>query len=145
MDYSQVFEISATGMHVQKLRLEVAAHNLANANSVSGTDGQPYHPLHVVSKSATKPSVAFDTLMGETGLTGAAGSVEVDASAAPRWVYDPGHPNADASGMVQYPGVNHLTQMVTITEALRAYEANLAAMQAAKTMASRALDIGGNS
>jgi len=59
-------------------------------------------------------------------------------------VHEPGHPHADKSGMVRYPGVDHLSQMVSITEALRAYEANLAALQTARAMASRALDIGGN-
>ncbi len=146
MDYAQVFEISASGMRVQKTRLEVAAHNLANANTVSQVNGLPYQPMRVVSRAADAKSdrLRFDQVMDSNALGGAKVSVVPDLSTAPRMVHEPGHPNADANGMVRYPGVNHLEQMMTVTEALRAYEANVAALQAAKTMASRALEIGGN-
>lgn len=146
MDYAQVFEISSTGMHAQKMRLEVAAHNLANVNTVNQADGQPFQPMRVVTRAAMKASYAsFDQVMGAQSLAGVSIAVVPDLDSVPRIVHEPGHPNADANGMVKYPGVNHLEQMMAITEALRAYEANVAAMQAAKTMASRALDIGGNS
>lgn len=146
MDYAQVFEISSSGMHVQKTRLEVAAHNLANANTVSQVDGQPYQPMRVVSSAAVAKMgrLNFDQLMDDNALGGAKASVVPDLSTAPRLVHEPGHPHADANGMVRYPGVNHLDQMMAVTEALRAYEANVAALQAAKTMAARALEIGGN-
>ncbi|MES2090450.1 MAG: flagellar basal body rod protein FlgC [Pseudomonadota bacterium] len=146
MDYAQVFEISASGMAVQKTRLEVAAHNLANANTVEGANGKPYQPLRVVSKaiSGGYATPTFGAAMDEASLGGASSSLAADTSVEPRLVHEPGHPKADSSGMVRYPGVNHLDQMVNITEALRAYEANVAALQAAKTMAARALDIGGN-
>ncbi len=146
MDYAQVFAIASSGMLVQKTRLEVAAHNLANVNTVNQIDGQPYQPLRVVSHALaiTGQRASFDQLMDEPSWGGASAAVVPDRSAAPRLVHEPGHPKADANGMVSYPGVNHLDQMVTITEALRAYEANVASLQAAKTMASRALEIGGN-
>lgn len=143
MDYAQVFEISASGMSVQKTRLEVAAHNLANANTVNDVDGKPYQPLRVVS-TAARPAANFGAAMDAATLGGATALLAADTSAESRLVHEPGHPKADANGMVRYPGINHLDQMVTITEALRAYEANVAALQAAKTMAARALDIGGN-
>lgn len=147
MDYAQVFEVSASGMRVQKTRLEVAAHNLANASTVTGADGQPYQPLRVVSHVASRQggmAVPFGAVFEATSIGGAVATLVKDTSAQPRIVNEPGHPYADANGMVRYPGVNHLEQMMVITEALRAYEANVAAMQAAKTMAVRALDIGGN-
>lgn len=146
MDYAQVFEISSSGMHVQKTRLEVAAHNLANVNTVNQVDGKPYQPMRVVSSATAKTERAsFGAVMDDSKrLSGAAVAVVPDFSVTPRVVHEPGHPNADANGMVRYPGVNHLDQMMTITEALRAYEANVAALQAAKTMAARALEIGGN-
>ena len=147
MDYAQVFEISASGMAVQKTRLEVAAHNLANANTVEGANGKPYQPLRVVSKATSagySTPATFGAAMDAASLGGASASLAADTSAEPRLVHEPGHPMADRNGMVRYPGVNHLDQMVNITEALRAYEANVAALQAAKTMAARALDIGGN-
>lgn len=145
MDYAQVFEISASGMHVQKTRLEVAAHNLANANTVNQVDGAPYQPMRVVSRAVgTFSRASFSDVMDRNRLGGAAVAVVPDLSVTSRLVHEPGHPNADANGMVRYPGVNHLEQMMSITEALRAYEANVAALSAAKTMAARALEIGGN-
>lgn len=151
MDYSQIFAISASGMQVQRTRLEVAAHNLANAQTVQGPDGQPFRPLVAVARAQAAGyagmTTSFDGVMqsesAEPGLARASAVVMEDRAAVPRMVLEPGHPYADAKGMVRYPGVNHLEQMVAITQALRIYEANLAAMQAAKTMATRALDIGG--
>lgn len=140
MDHAQVFEISAAGMQAQKLRLEVAAHNLANVNTVMGVDGTPYQPMRVVMKATGRVDAqGFTRAMGQAGV---AAAVVPDASVQPRLVHEPGHPHADANGMVRYPGVNHLEQMMSINQALRAYEANVAAMQAAKAMAARALEIG---
>lgn len=141
MDHAQVFEISAAGMQAQKLRLEVAAHNLANVNTVMAADGTPYQPMRVVTKSTGRVDAqGFARAMGRAGVVAA---VVADTNVQPRLVHEPGHPNADANGMVRYPGVNHLEQMMSINQALRAYEANVAAMQAAKAMAARALEIGG--
>lgn len=140
MDHAQVFEISAAGMQAQKLRLEVAAHNLANVNTVMGVDGTPYQPMRVVMKSMGRVDAqGFTRAMSQAGV---AAAVVPDSSVHPRMVHEPGHPHADAKGMVRYPGVNHLEQMMSINHALRAYEANVAAMQAAKAMATRALEIG---
>lgn len=143
MDYLQVLEISASGLHVQKARLEAAAQNLANTQTIRAADGQPYQPVKVVSRAAGQGR-AFGVLLDGIGGLGAQAEVVRDTQVQPRLVHEPGHPHADKSGMVRYPGVDHLSQMVSITEALRAYEANLAALQAARTMAGRALDIGGN-
>lgn len=140
MDHAQIFEISAAGMQAQKLRLEVAAHNLANINTVANSDGTPYQPMRVVMKSVGRVDAqGFTRAMGQAGVVA---SVVPDLSAQPRLVHEPGHPHADANGMVRQPGVNHLEQMMSINQALRAYEANVAAMQAAKAMATRALEIG---
>lgn len=145
VDYAQVFEISAAGMQVQKTRLEVAAHNLANANTVSQADGTPYQPMRVISRAVSRVTHAsFSEAMDGQRAGGAVASVVPDLSIATRVVHEPGHPNADAHGMVRYPGVDHLGQMTSVTEALRAYEANVAAMSAAKAMAARALEIGSN-
>lgn len=128
------------GMQAQKLRLEVAAHNLANVNTVANSDGTPYQPMRVVMKAVGRVDAqGFTRAMGQAGVTA---SVVPDLSAQPRLVHEPGHPHADANGMVRLPGVNHLEQMMSINQALRAYEANVAAMQAAKAMATRALEIG---
>lgn len=143
MDYNAAFQISASGMAVEKLRLDLTAANIANMNNAAASAGQAYRAQRVISQAAP---LAFGEQFGQL-YGAAAGGVEVlsvEAEAvAPRMVYEPGHPYADAKGMVAYPAVNHTAEMVNLNLALRAYEANVAAMNAAKTMAARALDIGG--
>lgn len=143
MDYHAAFQISASGMAVEKLRLDVTAANIANMHSAAAGPDQVYRPLRVLAQATPLSfSQQFGTLYGAAG-----GGVQVTAVApqavAPRMAHEPGHPYADAKGMVAYPGVNHTEEMVNLNTALRAYEANVAAMNAAKTMAARTLEIGG--
>ena len=147
MDYRSAMAISASGMAVEKTRLDVTALNLANASSTRA-GGALYQPLTVI--SAPRQSAAFARAMAAWGRAAPAALprgvevVEVRATGVPpRLVYEPSHPDADAKGYVAYPGINPVTEMVNIIAATRAYEANLAAMNAARTMAQRALDIGG--
>ncbi len=144
MDYNAAFQISASGMAVEKLRLDVTAANIANMNNAAPSASQAYRPQRVLSQVAP-PN--FNQQFGQLYDAGSVGGVQVagvEAQAvAPRMAYEPGHPYADAKGMVAYPAVNHTAEMVNLNIALRAYEANVAAMNAAKTMAARALDIGG--
>jgi flagellar basal-body rod protein FlgC len=144
MDYNAAFQISATGMQVEKLRLDVTAANIANMNSAAPSAAQAYSPQRVLAQAIP---LRFDQQFDQA-YEAAGGGVEVlgvaPQAVAPRMVYEPGHPYADAKGMVAYPAVNHTAEMVNLNLALRAYEANVAAMNAAKTMAARALDIGGS-
>ena len=144
MDYTSAFAISASGMAVERTRLEVIALNLANAGSTRA-GGVLYQPLAVI--AAPRPPSAFAELMagyGAGALPSGAQVVEVRPTGAlPRLVHDPGHPDADARGYVAYPGVDPVHEMIGMLQATRAYEANVAALNAARTMALRALDIGG--
>jgi len=144
MDYRNAFAISATGMDVEKLRLDTIAANLANIHSGKGVDGKLFRPLHVTTSEATSNfAVGFEQLAGAQ-LHGAR-VLSVEASnVAPRKVYEPGNPEADDKGFVSMPGVNQVTEMVNMASALRAYEANVVAMNAAKTMALKALELGGS-
>jgi flagellar basal-body rod protein FlgC len=141
MDYSSIFAVSAAGMALERTRVEVAALNLANAHTTQGPGQVPYGPLRVIARAA-----GFGALMGGDGLpAGASPEFHVEpANVAPRVVHEPGHPLADAKGFVRYPGVDAATEMVSLMSATRAYEANVAAMNTARTMALKALDIGGN-
>jgi flagellar basal-body rod protein FlgC len=144
MDYRNAFAISATGMNVEKMRLDVTAVNLANVNSTRGADGKLFQPLHVSStEAATNFASGFEQMAG-TALHGAHIVGVEPTEAPPRKVYDPGNPDADAKGFVSMPGVNQVTEMVNLSSALRAYEANVVAMNAAKTMALKALELGGS-
>jgi flagellar basal-body rod protein FlgC len=145
MDYRAIFKVSASGMDVEKLRLDTAALNLANIETSSVPGAAPYKPLRVVSQPVV-PS--FQHWMSLADLTHAGGTMHaavVETDAPPRVVHDPADPHADANGDVRYPGVNHTGEMLTIMSALRAYEANVAALGAAKSMATHALEIGGQS
>jgi flagellar basal-body rod protein FlgC len=143
MDYHAAFHISAAGMATEKLRLDVTAMNLANMHSAGTSASQVYRPQRVLSQSTPVDfSRQLNHLLGDAaGVQATVISEDVPA----RMVYEPGHPYADGKGMVAYPGVDHVSEMVNLGTALRAYEANVTAMNAARTMAARALDIGGQS
>jgi len=143
MDISSVFDISAAGMNLERMRLEVSALNLANANTTRGADGSPFTPLQVVVHSgAPSFDAVFESLRGPD-VSGAMPVGEVEpADLPPREVYDPGHPDADSAGFVSYPGVNPVSEMVQLISVTRAYEANVRAFNAARSMATKALEIG---
>jgi flagellar basal-body rod protein FlgC len=143
MDYRAIFEVSAAGMGVEKKRLEVATLNLANMHSSAPAGTAGYAPLRVVAHAGV---ASFGELMqAEMAGSAVVPAVDVVATNAPqRMVQDPGHPHADAQGYVRYPGVDQAAEMITAMTALRAYEANVAAMGFARAMAARALDIGGS-
>jgi flagellar basal-body rod protein FlgC len=139
MDYTKAFAVSAAGMSVQRTRVEVAALNLANANTVQGAGGAVYQPQRVVAR----PGTPFDALVAPALQPDALPVASIEtADVRPRLVYEPGHPLADARGFVRYAAIDPATEMVTLMGALRSYEANVAAMNAARTLALKALDIG---
>lgn len=142
MDYSSAFHISASGMAVEKMRLDITAANIANMHSAGTNAGAVYRPMQVISQAVP---LTFARSFGQVyAASGGARVASVEPqTVAPRMVYEPGHPYADTKGFVAYPGVNHTSEMMNVNIALRAYEANVAAMAAAKTMAARALEIGG--
>lgn len=143
MDYRNAFAISATGMDVEKMRLDVTAVNLANANSTRGPDGKLFRPLQVsVIEGSRNFAVGFERLMSAR-LHGAQVLRIEESAVAPRQLYDPGNPAADDKGFVSMPGVNQVTEMVNLSLAIRSYEANVVAMNAAKSMARKALELGG--
>ena len=135
---------AATGLSAERLRMDVTAENLANAQTTRGADGQPYRRKVVELQQAGTGFGA--TLSGAmaTGSGGAAGVrvAGITADATPnRLVYDPGHPDADARGYVSMPNVQPVTEMVDLISASRGYEANVTVMQTAKQMFSKTLEI----
>ena len=125
--------------------MDVVADNLANVNTTRTPEGGPFRRRRVLFEPG---QAAFgDTLrIARSGTGGEAlGGVRVAAitsdPSAPRRVYDPGHPDAKADGYVEMPNIATVTEMVDMMTASRAYEANVAAVQSAKHMAMKALDI----
>jgi flagellar basal-body rod protein FlgC len=153
MDYSRIFAISAAGMAAERTRVEVAALNLANVNTVAGADGSAFAPQRVTTRGVPLAAshAAFGAHMAratddqQSSLTVLPLAVVEDSGAAPRSLYEPGHPLADARGFVMQPGVDAAAEMVTIMSAMRSYEANVAVANAARAMALKTLEIGGAS
>jgi flagellar basal-body rod protein FlgC len=136
-------EISASALTAERLRMDVVAENLANAQTTRGVDGQPYRRKEVVLQERAGSFGATLSAAMDKGTQG--GGVEVAGIAEDQTplkrVYDPGHPDADADGYVAMPNVDTVTEMVDLIGAQRAYEANVTAMQAAKSMFSRTLEL----
>lgn len=134
MSMFDALRISASGMTAERLRMDVIAGNLANANTTRGADGQPYQRRDVILQETQSNSFAAK-------LAGVSVVGVVDDPAPARRVYDPGHPDADAQGYVSMPNVNSVTEMVDLITASRGYEANVTTMNSAKQMFTRTLDI----
>jgi flagellar basal-body rod protein FlgC len=135
--------ISATGMTAERLRMDIVADNLANADSTTGV-GAAYRRKAVTMAPASPPA-EFRLPGGGTGAGGVLGGVSVtgivEDGSPLRRVFEPGHPLADAQGYVTKPNVNAVTEMVDMVAATRAFEANVTAFEASKTMARDALRI----
>lgn len=145
MGLFDAIDTAASGLSAERLRMDVTAENLANAQTTKGADGQPYR-RRVVELQEAAPN-GFGATLGSAMArqTGAAGGVRVAGiaqDATPnRLVYDPGHPDADARGYVSMPNVQPVTEMVDLISASRGYEANVTVMQTAKQMFAKTLDI----
>ena len=140
--------VSATGLTAERLRMDVTAENLANAQTTRGADGQPYRRKEVV--LAEVQSGGFGSQLAKAiGAGSGAGAQPGGGEVAGitqdqtpgKLVYDPGHPDADAKGYVRMPNVDTVAEMVDLISASRAYEANVTAMNSAKQMFSKTLDL----
>jgi len=147
MEFNRTLEISASGLRAQRLRLDVVASNLANANATRTEDGSgPYRRRSVVFRSAPL-DMSFEQVMRSTEHASSLRAVEVSRithdGSEPRRVLEPGHPDADAEGYVAYPNINTVSEMVDLMTATRAYEANVQAIRAMRAMGEAAMGIGG--
>jgi flagellar basal-body rod protein FlgC len=133
MSLFNIFNISGSGMTAQAQRLNVVASNLANAESTTGPDGQPYHAKQVVFSTAS-----FD---GQTGQ-GVKVEAVVEDNSPLKAVYDPKHPMANAQGYVMMPNVNPVEEMVNMISASRSYQNNVDVMNTSKALLLKTLTIG---
>lgn len=146
MEFNRTLEISASGLRAQRLRLDVVASNLANADATRRADGAgPYRRRSVVFKSAPL-ELSFDQALRASRHVDGLRTVKVSGitedSGAPRMVHNPGHPDANGDGYVAYPNVNVVAEMVDLMTATRAYEANVQAIRAMRAMGQAAMKIG---
>ena len=124
--------VASTALHAQSLRLNTVASNMANADSTVDTYGRPYRSKQVVFRSGP---------MEDIGADGVEVMSIVESEAPGRRTYKPEHPQADSQGFVTYPNVNAIEEMVNMISASRSYQMNLEAMNAARELMQRSLDI----
>lgn len=144
MSILSTLSISASGMTAERLRMDVIADNLANVNTTRTPEGGAYkrHRVIFAPRQGEFGGILARAQNSGAGLLGGVRVLGVEADAAPpRRVYDPGHPDARPDGYVEMPNISTVTEMVDMMTATRAYEANVAAVQSAKQMAMKALDI----
>ena len=135
MSINQILDVAATGMAAQRLRVQLIASNIANSETTRTKEGGPYRRRDAVFQAQ---DMGFGDALAAAGVRVAS----IQTSQEPFLTrYEPGHPDADANGIVRYPNVDLNEEMVDMMAAQRGYEANVSAMDAAKTMALRALDI----
>lgn len=133
MSLFSIFNVAGSGMAAQAQRLNVVASNLANADSTTSANGQPYRAKQVV--FATAP-------VDGSGAQGVKVTAVVEDKAPLKMVYDPKHPMADAQGYVSMPNVNVVDEMVNMISASRAYQNNVDVMNTSKTLLLKTLTIG---
>ena len=142
MDILTAMKISGSALKAERARLNITAMNMANANTTRTIEGGPYRAKSVVFAATPLDKSFQDTLESSHERLRQVEVIKVVEDKAPfREVYDPSHPDADANGIVKMPNVNMVEQTVDMMSARRAYEANVTALSAAKSMALKALDI----
>jgi len=132
---------AGSALTAERVRLEAAVSNLANAESTRGPDGKPYRRRDVVLQTADVASFD-DALFRAGGAVGVKVAAVVEDQAAFQRRYEPTHPDADAEGYVELPNVNAAEEMVDMLSAARAYQANLSAIGMIRDLVQRALDLG---
>lgn len=131
---------TAAALDAEHTRLDVISQNIANAHTTHGPDGKPYQRQVVVFETALQNAMNGDSTGGNLSPVQVA-KIEPDTR-PPINVYDPGNPDADAHGMVAMPNVNIHEEMADMISASRTYEANLAVVKNARSMAMQTLSIG---
>ena len=138
------FDISASGMSAQRVRMDIAAENIANMDTTRTESGGPYRRKNVLleSYSDTSFAQAMENAARGKGISSRHAGVRVSGIVEDDRVYNPDHPDADADGYVNMPNVDVLKETVDSMSATRSYEANVTALNAIKLMAQKALEIG---
>jgi flagellar basal-body rod protein FlgC len=160
MNLFGLMETSGSAMQAERMRAEVVAANMANAETTRTESGGPYHRQHVVFAANPAGAEFAQSLAGAAGVSAGTGGLAfpgatsthqpaggvhiaqvIEDTASPLKRYDPGHPDAGPDGYVAYPDINPLTEMVDLMGATRAYGLNGSAVQAEKGMIAAALEI----
>lgn len=135
MSLFNIFNVAGSGMSAQSQRLNTVASNVANADSVTSSTGQPYRAKQVVFSAVPLAGAA-------STATGVKVQKVTEDTSPPKMLFDPKHPMADEKGYVAMPNVNVVEEMVNMISATRSYQTNVDTMNAAKSMLLKTLTIG---
>lgn len=145
MGYFSSLNISASALTAQRLRMDTISQNIANAGTTRTEKGTPYRRKLVIFEEKTSNIPFSEYLKNSTNRYSGSGvrvARIMEDSTPFKKVYDPGNPEADEEGYVQMPNVDIVTEMVNMISATRSYEANITSLNATKSMAMKALEIG---
>jgi flagellar basal-body rod protein FlgC len=141
MGLFEAISIAGTGLAAERIRMDVTAENLANANTTKAANGQPYQrqEVELQQRGASDFGGALSSAMRPTaGVVQGQGGVEVAGivsdSTPDQQVYDPGNPEANAQGYVKMPNVSTVTEMTDLISESQSYQSDVTAMQTAKSM-----------
>ncbi len=144
MDFITSMKLSASGLNVQRKRMDTIASNLANIETTRTPEGGPYRRKDVVVSAmplADDFAVSLTREL-ENSVRQAVVVKVIEDQTEPNLVFNPDHPDANEEGYVALPNINLMTEMVNLINATRSFEANVQAIEAAKSMALRAIDLG---
>jgi flagellar basal-body rod protein FlgC len=144
MDFFNAMNVSSSALTAERTRMNLISNNLANAATTRTPEGGPYKRKDAVFSEVPSTKSFAGTL--NRLKSAAPGGVEVtqiiEDPSPPRLEYNPTHPDADSEGYVAMPNVNYVEEMADMITVSRAYEANVTAAQAAKSMALKTLELG---
>jgi flagellar basal-body rod protein FlgC len=136
MSFEQINAIAASGMAAQRLRVQLIAANVANSETTRTPEGGPFRRKDAVFQVASLGRTPEGRELAGVQVSSVLASTEPFITR-----YDPNHPDADAEGLVQFPNVDPVEEMVNLTEATRAFDANVAVIRAVRSMTLSAQDL----
>jgi len=141
-DLFGVFSVGASGMEAQRIRTQLLAENIANAETTRTPEGGPYRRKDAVF-TTQNPEQPFSSILDTetSSMTGVAVREVIVDERAPQRRYLPGHPDADKDGYVSFPQLSAAQEMVDLMGASRGYQANIASMSAVKDMIQHSIDL----
>lgn len=146
MGFFNSLDIGASGLTAQRVRMDTISQNIANVNTTRTEDGTPYRRREVVFEERSDSNTFASALSNASNKLYGGQGVRVtkiaEDSSDYKKVFDPGHPDADEDGYVSMPNVDVVTEMVNMISSTRSYEANVTSINATKSMALKALEIG---
>ncbi len=138
---ANALEVLSSGLSVARLRVNVLASNIANAETTRTVEGGPYKRKDVMQIAKNVPG-GFSDVLDRMTLTQPAVLAVIEDQTEGKKVYEPGHPDADPNGYVVYPNINVVTSMTDLMSASRLYQANVTAVETVKQMERDAAQIG---